>query len=234
MPRVMPSVVALVTVLAFAAPACSREYDYVEGEGPVRSEGDAGGIALVDAGGDAPSAEPELRVSPGAIFTGFDGTHTFQAPFAVYGAGDGLEVAVGDPNVAEIAPLPREGGGARWFLLTAKQAGATEITATWSGVSARVPLTIAGYAPGRYEVGRVRYTNAANGQPACAFCHGGDDGVDHSPAVLVAAPDEDIERVILAGIKIDGNTILTPTHTWAVSLPELEGLVTYLRALPPR
>lgn len=235
---------ALVVVLgsgifAAAVQACSPEYEYYrEDDGGSGGRRDGGGESDADLSGDTAGSTPDLQLLPRALYSGFDGANTFQAPIAVYGAGDDVTVTAADPTVVDIAPTalkdPR-GDQGRWFMLTMKKAGATDITASSGGVTVSVPLTVAAYASGRYAVGKARYENAAGAEPACEMCHGGQSGIDHSPAALASAQDPEIETVITTGIKIGGSPIFSvPEHTWTPTQAQLDGLITYLRALPPR
>ena len=62
------------------------------------------------------------------------------------------------------------------------------------------------------------------------------DAIDHSPAALAAAKDDEVAAIITTGlannhpIKIDG----VAGHRWEVSEAERDGLVTFLRGLEPR
>ena len=47
-----------------------------------------------------------------------------------------------------------------------------------------------------------------------------------TPDPVASVPD-------MAGVKPGGVPIIGTKHTWTATQPQLEGLVTYLRALPP-
>lgn len=234
----LSSACASAGLLASAMAGCSSEpeYEYYYEDGGGSANGDAASDA--GSGSDTSNSTPDLQFLPAAVYSGFDGTHPFKAPIAVYGGGDDVVVTAADPSVCDIEPTALLDPGSdrgKWFMLTMKKAGATQLTTTSGGKSATVLLTVTEYAPGRYAVGESRYTNAAGAEPACLQCHGGQAGIDHSPAALASAQDAQIEAVITTGIKVAGNPIQsTPEHTWTPTSAQLDGLVTYLRALPPR
>ena len=61
-------------------------------------------------------------------------------------------------------------------------------------------------------------------------------GVDHSPASLASVSDEDVAVIISTGI-LNGQPIMIPggvKHQWTTTPTEMDGLVTFLRALPPK
>jgi hypothetical protein len=68
------------------------------------------------------------------------------------------------------------------------------------------------------------------------MCHAGGNAIDHSPAAMASSTDEAIATVITTGISTAGFPIMgvQGDHRWTVSQAERDGLVTYLRGLPPR
>jgi hypothetical protein len=204
--------------------------------------------AITDAGFDsAPPADSGLGVlafRPSTLYSGWDGTHTFQAPFAVYDSGDDLTVTLDDPSAGTLVPKklvdPAKNGvtddGKYYFLLVSK-AGSFTLTATSQGQTATTKVTITAYDASRWDVGAARYVTAEGSSPPCTQCHGGAGGIDHSPAALVSADDEKVAATIVTGIDPFGTAIKIngqPSHKWTVTPDEQSGLVTYLRALEPR
>jgi hypothetical protein len=202
-----------------------------------------------DGGFDSqPSAESGLGVltfMPESSFSGFDGTHTFTVPIAIYDSGDDLKVTSSDPAAADIVPKKltnpvREDGttdNGKYFFVTVKKAGAITLKATSNGKTVESKITVAEYASGRWEAGETRYKNGGSGDPACTDCHVNGSAIDHSPAALATATDEKIAVVITTGISTGGFPIKIdnqPGHKWTVSDPERDGLVTYLRGLQPK
>lgn len=192
------------------------------------------GSAPVDGGAEAGF---DLDIQPANSFSGVDGTHTFKAPIAVYRAGDDLTVTVSDPSVADIRPAKSLGGEdtGRYFVLTMKKVGTVDVIAKSNGKTTQAKLTVQSYAPTRFAVGEARYKQGPDGNnPGCASCHQKADGADHSPAALASVGDEEISAIITSGVKPGGVPIISLKHTWTATQTELDGLVTYLRALPPR
>jgi len=188
-----------------------------------------------------PDATPELQMRPEVSYTGFDGTRTFRVPFAVYGSAADLKLTASDATAVEIAPaslLNPQGDDGKYFLVTAKKAGVITMTAETGGRKVTSQLTIAAYDASRYGAGDTRYKSgfAPKSEPACTQCHSGAGGVDHSPASLASVADEDVAVIISTGI-LNGQPIMIPggvKHQWTTTPSEMDGLVTFLRALPPK
>jgi hypothetical protein len=184
---------------------------------------------------------------PANSYSGFDGTHTFKVPLAVYDSGDDLEVTSPTPSAVDIAPKKltnpvRPDGttdNGKYFIVTVKQAGTIKLQAKSNGKTASSTIAVVDYPAGRWEAGEARYKAGPDAQnPPCLNCHVNGKAIDHSPAALATVPDEDIGAVITTGISTAGFPIVTDTpegtHTWKVTVPEREGLVTFLRALEPK
>lgn len=199
-----------------------------------------------DAGDPGPKADAALApdavlliILPGALYSGFDGTHEFKVPVAVHGA-KGVTLTASDNTVVDIAksqltdPAEAAKDDGERFMLTVKKVGSITLTATVPGARATATLDVASYAANRYAVGENRYMNGGGtGQPACIQCHAEGSGKDHSPTKVAASPDNEVMAIITTGI-LRGTPIRGVNHRWEVDEPTLDGLVTYLRALPPR
>jgi mono/diheme cytochrome c family protein len=173
---------------------------------------------------------------PAATHSGWDGTHTYRVPVAVYGATD-VTLEADDGSIVSIAPTQLEDTSqdpGTYFIVTAHAAGTVTLTAKTAGGSASATLTIASYALADFAVGEHRYLNAATSGPACIQCHSPNGGIDHSPSQMASATDGDVISVITTGVLVEGKPITQVKHKWAVSDQEARGLVAYLRALPPR
>jgi len=199
------------------------------------SSGDSGGGGP---GPDPSDSTPDFQVQPTEVYSGFDGTNTFHMPFAAYGAGSDLKSAVADSSVVSIEPTTFQGDPSdtgKWYMLTAKKAGKTKVTVTSGGKTKDVNVTIVGYDTSRFQAGKTRYTTADGDQPPCAQCHSKSDGPDHSPYKLAPIADNQVQLIITTGI-LDGFPIknVEHGHRWTPNDDQLAGLVTYLRALPPR
>jgi hypothetical protein len=234
--RVLRSV--LVGGLAAAALGCSGSptapsSQQEEGKTPADSDNPGNG-STTDAG---PAVEmPKLSILPTETHSGFDGTHTFRVPVAVYGSKDATLTA-SDPSAVDIQPIKlvdaSQDDGV-YFLVTSKKVGDITLTSKVGGATATSKLTIAAYTTAQWDVGSQRYTNAASSGPACVSCHAASGGIDHSPSRMASATDSDVVSVITTGILVAGNPITQVKHKWGVSDAEATGLVTYLRALAPR
>lgn len=238
--------VAVVAAAAAASVACSSDPQYVE----VYEDEEDPGKGASDGGFDStPSLDSGfgfVSFLPERSFSGFDGTHTYTVPLAVYDSSDDLTVTATDPASCTVVPAklanPVSPDGVvdtgKYFLVTVKRAGEISLTAKSHGTEAKATIEVANYDVARWNAGKARYETAgANGDPACVTCHVGGQAIDHSPAALATAPDSEIATVIKTGISTAGFPIEIdgkPGHKWAVTDSERDGLVTYLRAIRPR
>lgn len=240
-----PSFALAAAALVAASPlgACSSDPGATDGGAtPTDGGAQADTSTLNDTGtSPVPDATPDLRIDPATSFTGFDGTRVFKVPFAVYGAGADAKLTASDPTAVDIAPAALEnpqGDDGRYFLVTAKKAGTFTISAESGGKKVSSTLTVTSYAATRFAAGDTRYKSgyAPKSEPACTTCHSGAAGVDHSPASLASVSDEDVAVIISTGI-LNGQPIVIPggvKHQWTTTPTEMDGLVTFLRALPPK
>lgn len=222
--------------------ACSSSQKIVEVE--EEEEGGRDGGAL-DSTPSPESGLGEMLFRPNIVYTGVDGTHTFVAPVAVYDSDSDLTVTASDPSGVTITktalknPVSPDGvtDNGKYYFLTAKKAGTYTITATSKGRTATAKLTVASYASDRWTTGKTRYETTGTGadQP-CTNCHVNGDAIDHSPATMSSATDQDISVIITTGIRSNGLPItgVQGGHKWNVTQAQTDGLVTYLRALTPR
>lgn len=217
--------------------ACSSEPKYIE----VDEETDAGTRdgAAYDSAPPADSGLGVLRFQPSMAYSGFDGTHEFTVPVAVYDSASDLTVTADDPSAATITPKqlvsPVRNGitdNGKYYFVVVKKAGQIALTASSEGKTAKMTIDVSAYAASRFAAGETRYFG---GSPPCTDCHGDGDGIDHSPAALAASDDAKIATVIRTGISIAGFPIqgVSGGHKWSVTATELDGLITYLRALTP-
>lgn len=211
-------------------------------------EEEDGGTTKKDGGqGDStPSPESglgELLFRPSTLYSGIDGTHTFIAPVAVYDSDSDLTVTASDSSAVTITPaklkMPEVDGivdNGKYYFITAKKAGTVTLTATSKGRTTTAKLTIADYAAARWQAGKTRYEKSGlDADRPCTDCHVNGDAIDHSPATMASATDQDIAVIIKNGIKPGGTPIkgVPGGHKWNATDPEVDGLVTYLRALTP-
>lgn len=204
----------------------------------------------------APSPESglgEILFRPDRVYTGRDGTHTFKVPVAVYDADSDLTITADDPSAVTITkttlknPVNQDGvtDNGKYYLLTALKAGTYTLTATSKGRSTTASLTVSEYAPARYGAGEARYNNGVTTKTAdraCTNCHVQGAGIDHSPAALGTATDQDVGVIVTTGVKpsAGGPQVIKikdepgTQHKWDVTETEKDGLITYLRGLEPR
>ncbi len=190
----------------------------------------------------------ELLFRPDKVYTGTDGTHTFRVPVAVYDAADDLTVTASDATGITLTkttlenPVNPDGlaDNGKYFLITAKKAGKYTLTASSKGRTTTATVTIASYDASRYAAGETRYTATGTGADRpCTTCHGVVGGIDHSPAALGTATDQEVGIIITTGVKPGPSIIKISSepgtqHKWNVTDPQKEGLITYLRGLDPK
>ena len=231
---------AVVTSAAIACSSSGSDGGSSGSSGSTSKDGGSGGPKDADVGDGGIGNNTDLTILPDRAYTGFDnGAHTFAVPISIAGAKADLKLVASDPSMVDIKTVTNTnpeaaGTDEKWFLVTTKKAGSVTLTATSGGTSVEAKLTIAQYTSARWDTGNTRYHNAAaGGDPPCAQCHEKAGGADHSPLTLSPVDDESAKTVITAGI-INGIPVNKANHKWEATPSELDGLVTYLRALPPR
>jgi hypothetical protein len=223
--------------------ACSTDLDQDGSDDP---EGpDAGGE-------DQPPDDEEDPVEylmPLVAHTGFDGDSTFQVP--VYTSLEDATFELEDESIADIEPveLPPDleevlgSFGRSWAMITTQQPGttaffATAFFATAGDVRLDASLMVAEYDPEVVAVGAQRYNEPVDGdQPgrnACQTCHGGPEGVDHTPLATAYFEDQELLQIITTATYPGGDPVNDGNHTWNLTEPESAGIVPYLRSLQPR
>lgn len=201
------------------------------GGGASKSTPPSTASAPAPATGNSNSGAASLSIFPPKLVTGFDGTHTFQAPASLVG-GSGATWSADDVSLVTLAPT----SDGTHVMITAKKAGSTNINATVGGKKVSVPITINSYTAAQYTAGETRYkTDSATSGKACASCHQatGGSAPDHTPTELVADTDDEVINTFKTGTDPEGVPVPAPNHKFAVSAAEQAGLVAYLRALKP-
>lgn len=187
----------------------------------------------------------DLTFRPSEMYSGFDGTNTYQVPFAVYDYGDDVEVTASPASAVTFEPKtllkpigPNGEDKGKYYFATTKAAGDVTLTVKSNGKTASGILHIAAYQPSAWTAGQKRYETAADADnPACATCHEGAQGIDHSPAALATVDDPGVSTVFTTGISPGGFQIKIagqPGHRWKVTDDEKAGLIVYLRGLTPK
>jgi len=193
--------------------------------------GDGGGSDYVDA------AVPDLTILPLKAYSGFDGTHKYQVPIGVYGAGTDLTFTAAPAATVQIEPARLSdptGDDGKYFMVTMKAAGLVTLTASSRGKSVSTELTITTYSLTDYAAGQARYQNGEGTDPPCLQCHSEQGGIDHSPAAMASAQDGDVLRVVMSGLLVSGAPITQVKHKWTLTDAEQKGIIPFLRALTPR
>jgi hypothetical protein len=200
----------------------------------------SGSSGSTDPGAQAPVDAPdvELQVMPFASYSGFDGTHSFKVPVAVYGAASDLTLAASDPSAVKLTKVKLTTPGndqGSWYFAETLKAGTITLTATSKGKTADTTLTVKAYDVSSYNTGKARYMNGSDDgkDPACSSCHNTQNGgIDHSPAAMASDKDPDVTAIITTGI-VNEHPITSVVHKWSATDPQLAGLVVYLRSLEP-
>jgi hypothetical protein len=252
-------VLALVVMAVGCSAAEAQQRSTGKSEAPKgEGEGEGTGNEKKDPYDSTPaptSGLGKLRFMPDVAFSGFDGEHTFVVPIAVYDADkDDLKVTLADPSAATVAqvelekPVNDDGirdNGTYFFITIKKPTPAITLSATSKGRTAEAKINVTTYDTNRWVTGDTRYRtgNTTANNPPCMQCHSGGASIDHSPATMASAPDNQIALIITSGIKPGPSYISTncsscdkpgQAHRWTVTDQERDGLITYLRSLTPR
>lgn len=234
------SMACLVAGAAACAASDSDKPDASKGDDKGSDKGNDGD-GPPGAGSDPPPPQTGPFVYPASVHTGFDGSHTFKVP--VTSDLVGVTWSVEDPSIATIqkVPIPSDYGnrcdiGSEWAMVTPKKAGTTRIFAKTADKTATATLVVASYDPAIYGAGDRRYNtpdNATAQRPSCASCHKTATGVDHSPFTTAGYADDDIVSAITTGVFKKSGYHLSVAHSWNLTDAEKQGIMPYLRALPP-
>ncbi len=205
---------------------------------------DGGGQVGDDASGDLEDAAAEHHLMPEVAHSGFDGTNTYKAP--VYTTLEDAAFAIDDEVVAGIEPVelppdlePVLGTfGKSWAMITMRQAGTATFSADAGGIHLEATLEVLAYDPDDVAVGSGRYNDPANPNDttriACQDCHGGPEGVDHTPLATSWRSDPEMLQIISEGVYPEGGEVNGGNHHWNLTAAEAAGIVPYLRSLQPR
>jgi hypothetical protein len=222
--------------LAVLSAACSP--DSAPGRGA------DGGQVDADAGRDALDAAPEHHLMPEVAHSGFDGTNSYQVP--VYSTLEDAVFDIDDDAIAAIEPvdLPPDleevlgTFGKSWAMITTSQAGTASFSATAGEIRLEATLEVLAYDPDDVAVGSERYNDPVNPNDttriACQDCHGGPDGVDHTPLAAAYFEDSEMLQIIADGVYPEGGEVNGGNHHWNLTEAEAAGIVPYLRSLQPR
>lgn len=208
-----------------------------------------------DATGDASMPPPDsglglLDFRPSEMYSGFDGTHPFKVPFAIYDAADDLVVTASNPAAVTLekvelkSPVTENGTDlGKYYMATIKAAGDVTLTAKSGGKTKTSVLHVATYTAAAWTAGETRYKTGVTGDdqnPPCTSCHVNGEAIDHSPAALVSVTDEKVGFIISTGLSTNNRPITIDAkykdgHKWKTTdAAEQAALVVYLRGLEPR
>ncbi len=206
---------ALAVGLASVAGACSSS-----------SSSSSGGTGE---GGSAACSSNALQIVFSPMYTGWDGTHTFQIPAVVKGAkATDVTWNASDTTLVSLAPDPTTGGimitvnnNAPLKVDPSQTPAKVTITASANGACGSSTLTIT---PARevddWHDGALRYNDGVdlrpaadagggdggvNKQVACTYCHGDSANgsfkdVSHTPEQIGGFSDDDLQKIIRQGI----------------------------------
>lgn len=214
-------------------------------------------------GGDGSHADgnPDLAtVFPPVVHTGYDGAHQFQVPVStdLVNQVDGeVSWSSGDSSIATVESVATPAGYPAtrgvWAMITAAGAGQTTVSATIGSHTVSAEVEVAAYTSEQVMAGDTRY-HTDGAEQSCASCHQAADGVDHTPTEMAFHDDAALLVVITQGhypdqcLSDEGDPctcdsegcslvpgyVLSVDHTWTLTESEADGIVPYLRSLPPR
>jgi hypothetical protein len=203
------------------------------GPGNGQDPGDAG------KGPPAPPDGGKDYLFPDNIHTGFDGTNTYKVPVSTSLVGAGVTWGSDDPSIVSIVSVPVDPQAASFIsgaMITTKKAGTTKVFATQGTKREEANVTVTAYTLDQFNLGKTRYTTGGDTGPrrACAGCHQTPAGADHSPSTLAWYDDTETLQAIQTGAYPDGYVLKQAGHQWQLTDPEKAGIMSYLRALPPK
>jgi hypothetical protein len=206
-----------------------------------------------------PGTDFELVFSP--MYSAYDGVHDFQVPVVPKGGVTVDKWEILDANnkvvkdVADFVPEPSFGGA----MIKTRKGGDYTVLATAGKQSGSAAIHITAVDPSVWATGEARYNNtimiasiiptggAAMMLPkdiSCKNCHGSGAmflDVEHTPQQTGGYSDDELKKIITMGMKPAGAVSKTGVplaiyqwfHTWMATDAEQQGLVVYLRSLPP-
>lgn len=178
--------------------------------------------------GDAQSKT--FSIFPPKLVSGYDGTHTFQAP-AIAVNGSQVKWSVDDPSVLSI----EASADGSQVMFTTKKAGKAVITAQSGSQKVSVNMTVNSYTAAQWANGDKRYNNAAASGAACSGCHAAKSGdvPDHTPTEIDADTDDEVSGTFINGVDPEGRPVNGGKHKFALTADEKAGIMVYLRSLKP-
>lgn len=260
------------TGLTFALVACGGEDSPPQDGDNLVDNPQDGGFAGEPNNPDNPPPEDPQNPGPAGpgipdtfqlpfVYTGYDGTNTYQARFvfgsALQNAPDlgidvtAAQVTVENPALADLERVDMGPLGPTHFVIytvTARAAGSTRINVTYQGQTASSDLTVYSYTPADVQLGAERYNNPVNPDPAtriaCSTCHFAVEqgGIQHSPDYTAFWSEEQALEVVSQGqttiIFLDGEQVSYDPepnglpHIWNLTPEEEKGIMAYMRSLP--
>jgi hypothetical protein len=163
-----------------------------------------------------------------ALYSAYDGVHTFQIPEVIEGFNTAANAASvtwssSDPSMVDLTPGWSDKLGVTGVLIQTRKAGTVTIVASVGGLCGSAPLTIAAADPTDWMIGSARYNNGMSltrGGPgmgglrptdggieaACTSCHGdtATNGpfktVSHTPEQIGGFSDEQVTNIFRNGM----------------------------------
>ncbi len=224
------------------------------------SSGDGGDAGI---GPDAEDLRhPESAVLyPPVVHAGFDGDHTFRVPvstdLAFHTDGE-PSWSSGDGSILDVEGIDTPDGplGARgiWAMITTTGSGTTTVSCTIGEYTVTATVIVADYDSSQVDIGDTRYhTDEGGDRTSCSSCHEDGGGADHTPTEMAIHDDDALLMVATEGRypdiceTDDGDACtcdtegcerepgyeLALTHEWDFTESEADGIIPYLRSLPP-
>ena len=141
-------------------------------------------------------------------------------------------------------------------MLETKKAGTTKVHAVIGDKRLTAEVIVTEYDPAKRAAGDTRYNDDAgmNARIACASCHLVAGGADHTPTEIGFHDDAAILQATVMGsypdvcrdqakvpcecgssgcTEVAGHVLNDGNHSWELTQEEQEGIIPYLRSLPP-
>jgi hypothetical protein len=166
----------------------------------------------------APTTSPDLEVFPAAIHTGVDEAgDPFVAPVVASDSNASFTIS---GSCCAVKP----GAAAGQAQVTAQQPGSGMLTVSAGGNTAQVPVEVIMYTKANWTAGQAAYASSA-----CGSCHDGAGQSDITSSGIPEHTDAQVLTAIRTGVNPEGGQI-EGGHSFQVP----DGIVAYLRSLPPK
>lgn len=200
-------------------------------------------------------AGSSLQIAFPTMYSGYsDGSQTFKIAAVVPGRSD-VKWSSTDTSIVDLDPTHRTAGDGS-VMITTKKAGTVKIIARTGRLAGSASLEITSYDPADCALGRMWYEGDipdtgimlpdpgfSPGSPtkaSCSYCHSevpGSTSIEYTPMQTGGWSDQEVRQMFDGGIAPDGELnsggAFRAFHRVALSRAELNGLLCYLRSIPP-